>query len=195
MPSPRYESGIDSVASFRFLLVNSDAEDLELYRLGSFHPVHLGDLLCDKRLRIVHKLGCGGFSTVWLARDEIKETWVSLKIAVAEASTMIESKSHLSLNAALGCSSRADFVVQHEIFVMDGPNDRHICLVLPVLGPSASQLSDGFTSRLCLSVSRQAGYEATKALADLHAQGVCHEGRDPGFSTFTVPIVCICQQI
>lgn len=34
-----------------------------------FYPVRIGELLHD-RYRIITKLGFGGFSTVWLARDQ-----------------------------------------------------------------------------------------------------------------------------
>lgn len=44
------------------------AEDLSRYCPGGFHPVHLNDLL-DSRYEVLHKLGFGSFSTVWLARD------------------------------------------------------------------------------------------------------------------------------
>jgi len=39
------------------------------YRPGGFHPVILEDTLKDGRYKIYHKLGHGGFSTVWVARD------------------------------------------------------------------------------------------------------------------------------
>lgn len=138
MSSALNDPDTDSIASFRYLLVDFDAEDLEKYRPGGFRSVHLGDIYGHNRFKVVHKLGAGGFSTVWLARDELKETWVALKIGIAEASAAIESKSLLIRRAALGCASRADFVVHHESFVIDGPNGRHICLVLPVFAPSAS---------------------------------------------------------
>ncbi|KAK0706813.1 kinase-like domain-containing protein [Lasiosphaeria miniovina] len=54
------------------------------------------------------------------------------------------------------------------------PNGHHLCLVLPVLGPSASDLCYGFTIRLRPWLTRKAGHEATKAVADLHSQGLCH---------------------
>lgn len=51
--------------SLRFLPAQvGDTEELEMYRKGGFHPVHLGDLYDEGRYRIVHKLGAGGFSTV-----------------------------------------------------------------------------------------------------------------------------------
>ena len=44
-------------------------EDFFAYRPGGYHPVTLGDTLKNNRYKIVHKLGYGGFSTVWLAKD------------------------------------------------------------------------------------------------------------------------------
>lgn len=41
------------------------------YKLGGYHPVALGDVFKDRRYRIFHKLGFGGLSTVWLARDSL----------------------------------------------------------------------------------------------------------------------------
>lgn len=47
-----------------------DAEPLHRYRRGGYHPIRLGDRLKDGRYRIMHKLGWGGYSTVWAARDQ-----------------------------------------------------------------------------------------------------------------------------
>jgi hypothetical protein len=47
-----------------------DAEPLHRYHKGGYHPVHLGDLLSNGRYKILHKLGWGGYSTVWAARDQ-----------------------------------------------------------------------------------------------------------------------------
>ena len=44
-------------------------ENVLNYRPGGYHPVALGDILKDGRYKIYHKLGYGGFSTVWVARD------------------------------------------------------------------------------------------------------------------------------
>src|SRR3569833_2601934 len=40
------------------------------YRPGGFHPVHIGDKLDeDTQFHVIHKLGHGGYGTVWLCRD------------------------------------------------------------------------------------------------------------------------------
>ena len=45
-------------------------EEMSMYRPGGFHPVCLGDTFKDGRYKIYHKLGWGGYSTVWLAKDK-----------------------------------------------------------------------------------------------------------------------------
>jgi hypothetical protein len=47
-----------------------DAEPLHRYKKGGYHPVALGDTLKDGRYKVLHKLGWGGYSTVWAARDQ-----------------------------------------------------------------------------------------------------------------------------
>ncbi|RDL42170.1 Uncharacterized protein BP5553_02149 [Venustampulla echinocandica] len=175
--SPRQHEDDDSPWP-RFVLVDlvdlGDTEDFERYGPRGFHPVHLGDVYGDERYRVVHKLGAGGFSTVWLACDGTEHRWVALKIVIAEHSTSVYSKSQLSRHAALQCAGDEEFVVEHPHFTLDGPNGRHLCLVLPVLGPSTSQLSAGFSSRIRPWLSRRASYQATRALAKMHTQGLCH---------------------
>lgn len=47
-----------------------DAEPLHRYQPGGYHPLALGDILKDGRYEIVHKLGWGGYSTTWAAKDQ-----------------------------------------------------------------------------------------------------------------------------
>lgn len=46
-----------------------DAEPLQRYKPGGYHPTHLGDSLKSGRYQILHKIGWGGYATVWLAKD------------------------------------------------------------------------------------------------------------------------------
>lgn len=46
-------------------------EGIRVYRPGGFHPVYVGDVYQD-RYEVLSKLGYGGYSTVWLVRDQRK---------------------------------------------------------------------------------------------------------------------------
>jgi serine/threonine protein kinase len=48
---------------------------------GLFYPICIGDVLLQT-YRIVHKLGHGESSAVWLARDTQNENYVALKIMI-----------------------------------------------------------------------------------------------------------------
>lgn len=61
-----------------------------MYAMGGYHPVHLGDLYDDGRYRIVHKIGAGDTSMIWLARDSSTSSWVALKILMADQPPSIE---------------------------------------------------------------------------------------------------------
>lgn len=52
-----------------------DAEPLHRYRKGGYHPITLGSFLDNGRYKILHKLGWGGYSTVWAARDQRLYKW------------------------------------------------------------------------------------------------------------------------
>ena len=51
-----------------FYFAGPDLESPNEYQPGGYHPVHLGDIYCE-RYRVINKLGFGSYSTVWLARD------------------------------------------------------------------------------------------------------------------------------
>ncbi|KAF8345533.1 hypothetical protein F5887DRAFT_167103, partial [Amanita rubescens] len=62
-------------------------ENIEKYKPGGLHPVSIGDVFANGRYKVLHKLGSGGSSTVWLARDSASETLVALKVLSADKSS------------------------------------------------------------------------------------------------------------
>lgn len=46
-----------------------EGEDPNNYSSGVYSPVDLGNLLKGDRYWVVHKLGWGGYATVWFTRD------------------------------------------------------------------------------------------------------------------------------
>lgn len=155
-------------------------ENVELYRPGGFHPVHLGDTFASGRYRVIHKLGFGGFSTVWLARDQSQKRYVALKIITAETwrdFTELKILQHLEKSSSEQ-SGRTYISSVLDCFKFEGPNGAHTCLVSNVGGPSIAQVHHhlGRSRRLRGDLARRLAGQAAQALAFLHANDVVHGG-------------------
>ena len=67
--NPLHSTVMDVYSIYRAGNLLHTEEHFTRYRPGGFHPVCLGDTFKDGRYKICHKLGFGGSSTDWLARD------------------------------------------------------------------------------------------------------------------------------
>jgi serine/threonine-protein kinase SRPK3 len=149
-------------------------EDLEVYEAGGYHPIHLGDLLGD-RYQVIHKLGHGGFSTVWLCRDTSKGRYVAVKVHTANIS--YDDLPDLRLiNLDQSAPGACYINIPSDHFSISGPNGTHQCLVLTLLGPRASpnlwrqlETPGPILRKMC--------QQTTQALAFLHQNGICHGGK------------------
>jgi serine/threonine-protein kinase SRPK3 len=161
-------------------LFESDSEDyesLENYRRGGFHPVSLGDRFYDGRYTIMHKLGFGTTSMVWLARDRDSKQFVCLKIRIADSclhEQNYESAIHQQLGGWL-----------HE-FEHHGPNGTHRCVVSEVIGPSLAMVerieqSEAGMGEIALLVKRGVAACLAQAVAAMHARGIVHGGMSSVF--------------
>ncbi|KAH6637133.1 kinase-like domain-containing protein [Chaetomium tenue] len=162
-------------------------ESLYNYRPGGFHPVNLGDTLQDGRYVVRHKLGYGGFSTVWLARDTQEDQWVSIKIKTAEASTETpeedaEAKISLDLERHYTSSAQAEekprcFARLLDCFRVTGPNGTHNCLVTELLGPTVDEVLETFKENN-LTLRPDTILRASRQLLDavdfIHQAGLAH---------------------
>lgn len=69
-------------------------EDITYYFPGGYHPIFIGDVLSASadsennescQYRIMHKLGYGSYSTVWLEKkSDLNKAFGTLKVAMAE---------------------------------------------------------------------------------------------------------------
>jgi len=147
------------------------AEDPEHYYRGGYCPVDIGNRI--GRFEIVHKLGHGGFATVWLAREDGKPGYVALKIVAADYSNTYEALPEI---ASLLRKFPTLFVAERERFFVDSPNGHHLCQVLPVLGPTLEALADSY-HRLYPEYVRYFARQITSAVEVMHSSGLCHGGR------------------
>ncbi|KAH7907721.1 kinase-like domain-containing protein, partial [Hygrophoropsis aurantiaca] len=112
-----------------------DVENVNKYRKGGYHPVHIGDIIHD-RYRVVNKLGHGAYSTVWLVKDDSVGRHASLKVVAADASEVTLLRRLKQIQADSPDVPGGEFVVKvFDDFTVDGPNGTHQCIVTEVLGP------------------------------------------------------------
>jgi hypothetical protein len=154
-----------------------DLEDPELYRVDGYHHVHLHDYLGDNnRYKVVHKLGSGRLSIVWLCRDLEKSAFLALKVLIAGASEdayCVELKLTKRVwNMKEPGGEQIALPMDH--FWITGPNGRHRCLVLPVLGPRVSDL--WYISDDPGTLSRSVARQVVGGVQFLHRNRLCHGG-------------------
>ena len=156
-----------------------DVEDLEEYTPGGFHPTSIGDVFDDGRYTIVHKLGFGGYSTIWLARDHQSQRYVSLKILAASSSeSNPEADILLSLQNSLSTHAGKRFIpLLLDQFIFDGPNGQHRCLVGEPFGSSISTCQENSVDFMFpADAARSIAAQLMMCLSYLHESGICHGG-------------------
>ncbi|PWY88291.1 protein kinase [Aspergillus heteromorphus CBS 117.55] len=163
-------------------------EDLECYQPGGYHPTHIGDQHCNGRYEVVHKLGWGSYSTVWLARDHKESRYVALKIIVASSSeNCSEGRILRGLAAGKADHPGKSFVSSLlDEFFIDGPNGRHLCIVSEAAGCSLDRSKNGSSTWLFpADVARAISAQLLLGLEFIHSCGIVHGDLHPSNILFT----------
>ena len=177
-------------------------EDPSKYKPGGYYPLEIGEKVHDGRYLILHCLGHGGCSTVWLALDQsydnsaqpdpLRPRYVALKNGAAscgqqeanllhELQTLLRSRPAWSPLPDHRQGGSRHIVTLLDYFQIGGRNGSHCCLVTEFLGPSVADLhrSPGIAGcyLLPLPVARRVALQRAEALAVLHSQGIVHAGK------------------
>lgn len=157
--------------------INDGLESLEQYQKGGYHPVHLGDTLGESdRYRVIHKLGHGGFGTVWLCRDTQESRYVAAKVMAGDVTPDMVPDLTLK-NLDQSSVPGAEYIaIPLDSFSVNGPNGTHQCIVLPILGPCVSPRLWWAMTKDPGPVLREMARQAAQALNFLHKNGICHGG-------------------
>ena len=147
-----------------------DQEDPSQYKKGGYHPVEIGDMF-ENRYLVIKKLGWGVFSTVWLCRDEVQETYVALKISKSSRTYTDSASSEIAILQTINeklqdfesgfvLSPKAYLVTLLDSFSHRGPNGRHVCMVFEILGINLLQVLkiynfEGLPIEICKSFFTQ----------------------------------------
>ncbi|KAI1406366.1 kinase-like protein [Hypoxylon fuscum] len=153
-------------------------EDVQMYNPGGHHPVHLDDIL-DGRFEVTHKLGNGGFGIVWLCRDLVLKKWRAVKILTAKHSSKgIEERifNHLRNQCTSEDLAKNHISLPLEDFWIQGPNGRHLCVVMPVFGWAVSswRLAQRGWKETTNTNARDVCRQIIESLHFLHSHGICH---------------------
>ena len=164
-------------------------ENIEDYQPGGYHPISVGDTFDHGRFRVLHKLGFGGSSTVWMARDMLEEgRIVTLKAMRADVPSskvpneIPELAISQKLRASFPPSLSVNFQTVDYHFFVQGPNGSHLFLVFPYAGPSIRAMSNspGRTAgsrRLHADLARKVAKQTAMLIHHMHCIGVVHGGK------------------
>lgn len=156
-----------------------DVEDLEQYRIGGYHPTLIDDSFQGGRYTVVHKLGYGGYSTIWLARDHQQHRYVSLKIKVGETSSSSNENKIMRLLGGRDAKEEGRRFVPKlpDEFSVTGPNGNHSCLVGEPAGLNISASKEMSTNwKFPVESARSIAAQLAMGLLYIHNHGICHGG-------------------
>lgn len=105
-----------------------NVEYVDRYCPGGYHPIEVNDTL-NQRYHIVDKLGQGGYSTIWLARDQKLNNYVAVKVGTARL-TKFRKRERFSSNW-LAIRPMTSLVTSSLKYL----------IILPFMGPTAHTLA------------------------------------------------------
>jgi hypothetical protein len=151
--------------------VEDASEPLERYDQGLYYPVRIGEVLAG-RYRIEHKLGWGGYSTVWMAHDVQYGKDVALKIMIPGEKGEYEYQMQNEILRTVRDTSH--LVIHEDSFLLPGHgSNHHRVLVLPLLSPSLGYRA----MQLPVATRVSAAKQLLVALKGLHDVGLVHRGQ------------------
>ncbi|WEW59247.1 hypothetical protein PRK78_004716 [Emydomyces testavorans] len=140
-----------------------------------FYPICLGEVL-NQRYRLEHKLGHGGYSTVWMAHDLQNRTDVALKIL---AEGLGENEYHMQKEIVKAVRDISHLITYLDTFILSGRPDGndHRVLVYSLHGPSLSMYT---VQKKSMITRMSAARQLLQALKSLHNSGIVHHDLNPG---------------
>ncbi|KAF9041465.1 kinase-like protein [Panaeolus papilionaceus] len=150
-------------------------EPQERYKPGGYHPVSPGELY-KERYRVIHRLGWGMYSTVWLVQDTSNQTVAAMKVLIGDMAIQENE-------GGFGDELRFLKVIQernpnsegyHHIcqlldsFTCKGPNGDHVCLIVEPMKLTAFDIYRSLPGAMSLPLLKRISKHILTALQYLH---------------------------
>jgi hypothetical protein len=136
-----------------------------------FYPIRVGEVL-NARYLIEHKVGSGGFSTVWMAHDLQNKKDVALKIM----SSREESETRMQNEILQNVLDTSHLVTYLDTFLLPGKKHHHRVLVFPLMGPCLEPI---ILRDMPMRSRIFAVKQLLEALENLHKARIVHRGQAP----------------
>ncbi|KAK2858486.1 hypothetical protein FQN49_004685 [Arthroderma sp. PD_2] len=133
-----------------------------------FYPICIGEVL-NKRYLVEHKIGFGGFSTVWMAHDLQDKKDVALK--VMSLGEWGETETRMQGEIIRIVQDTSHLVTYLSTFILPGNDGHHRVLVLPLMGPPLCYLT---MRDMSVATRMSAAKQLLVALENLHKAGIIH---------------------
>ncbi|KFA52218.1 hypothetical protein S40293_00483 [Stachybotrys chartarum IBT 40293] len=144
------------------------AEPQDRYHEHRLYPLLIGEVL-NNTYRVEHKLGHGGFSTVWMAQDMRDKTYVALKIV--ESGSAGDCGLAIQEELVRSVPDTSELLVCKDTYTLSTPHGVHRVLVFPLQGPN---LRDRPAFTIGLSSRMSAALQVPQALKSLRDGGIVH---------------------
>lgn len=179
--STQYSNGDDTTDFGDFVSTENEEVDLEevvepwiKYDIKEtpqvFYPIRLGEVL-NERYLIEHKIGSGGFSTVWMAHDLQDKRDVALK--VMSSGELGENEIGMQNEILQSVQDTSDLVTYLATFLLPGKECHHRVLVFPLMGPC---LCPVILRKIPMATRMSAAQQLLGALENLQKARIVHRG-------------------
>jgi hypothetical protein len=152
--------------------IDEYVEPYPKYQPGLFHPVCIGEILAE-RYRIEHKIGHGGFYTVWTAFDLQEKKSIALKIM--SSGETAENEYNIQREIIQNAPDVSNLLTHSASFLLPGYGYHHRVLVLPLLSQNLE--STITNSQVLMTTRMSAAKQLLRGLASLHSAGIVHRGK------------------
>lgn len=163
------------------MILEYEAEPCEkyddTYTPHAFYPICIGEVINDRYL-IEHKLGAGGFSTVWMAHDLQDKRDVAVKVMTP--GDWADAELHAQETIIQNVQDTSHLVTYLDTFQLPGIKNRlHRALVLPLMGPCLDYI---LVKYMTMATRMSAARQLLETLENLHKAGIAHRGECICFS-------------